>query len=219
MLIEDSKDKYANWPHLRYDQATPTTTPKTTPTRKPLQGHWGVAEPKARKASRGFPGLGHQRGACTDRRKPLGVGSCDPVPSRVQPGCGRAQGHRPGPSPDPERRQKAVATAKAWVPGAGRKLIEQQSLDDRTLFATWLPEYIKPAAETLCSEKKRFPLKYHCSSALGGPGSVSCFNSVWTEQTQGRPFFQPPATHLRLIQSPPSAPPPGPANTPVSFST
>ncbi|KAK1332097.1 hypothetical protein QTO34_007783 [Cnephaeus nilssonii] len=39
--------------------------------------------------------------------------------------------------------------------------------------------------------------------ALGGPGSVSCFNSVWREQTQGRPFLQPPTTPQRLIQPPP----------------
>ncbi|KAK1338154.1 hypothetical protein QTO34_001266 [Cnephaeus nilssonii] len=32
---------------------------------------------------------------------------------------------------------------------------------------------------------------------------VSCFNTVWTLQTQGRPFLQPPTTLLRLIQSPP----------------
>ncbi|KAK1338111.1 hypothetical protein QTO34_001221 [Cnephaeus nilssonii] len=31
--------------------ATPKPRPPTTPTRKPLQGHWGVAEPKAGKAS------------------------------------------------------------------------------------------------------------------------------------------------------------------------
>ncbi|KAK1336891.1 hypothetical protein QTO34_002927 [Cnephaeus nilssonii] len=43
-------------------------------------------------------------------------------------GCHRAQGHRPGPSPNPERRQKAVATAKAWVPGAGRKLVQAARL-------------------------------------------------------------------------------------------
>ncbi|EPQ06436.1 Schwannomin-interacting protein 1 [Myotis brandtii] len=43
-------------------------------------------------------------------------------------------------------------------------------------------------------------------------------NSVWKEQTQGRPFFQPPATLLCLIQSPPSEPPPGPANTLGCFS-
>ncbi|KAK1346851.1 LOW QUALITY PROTEIN: hypothetical protein QTO34_000711 [Cnephaeus nilssonii] len=41
--------------------------------RKPLQGRWGVAEPKAGKAlGGGFPGLGHQQGACTDRRQPPG---------------------------------------------------------------------------------------------------------------------------------------------------
>ncbi|ELK33604.1 Ferritin light chain [Myotis davidii] len=31
-------------------------------------------------------------------------------------------------------------------------------------------------------------------SALRGPGSVSCFNGIQREQTQGHPFFQPPAT-------------------------
>ncbi|KAK1345545.1 hypothetical protein QTO34_008003 [Cnephaeus nilssonii] len=49
-------------------------------------------------------------------------GSAPTIRSR-DAGWGRAQGRHPGPSPDPERRQKAVATAKAWVPGAGRKLV------------------------------------------------------------------------------------------------
>lgn len=39
------------------------------------------------------------------------------------------------------------------------------------------------------------------------PGADSCFNSVWTEQTQGRPFFQPPATLQPLLQSLPLEPP------------
>ncbi|KAK1334568.1 hypothetical protein QTO34_005575 [Cnephaeus nilssonii] len=46
----------------------------------------------------------------------------------------------------------------------------------------------------------------------GRPRSVSCSNSVWTEQTQG-PLLQPQATVL----PPPSEPPPGPANTPGFF--
>ncbi|MCI3727308.1 hypothetical protein MQC61_23735, partial [Escherichia coli] len=36
------------------------------------------------------------------------------------------------------------------------------------------------------------------------PGSVSCFNSVWTEQTQGRPLLQPPTTLQPFFQSQPS---------------
>lgn len=35
-------------------------------------------------------------------------------------------------------------------------------------------------------------------------GSVSCFNSAWTEQTQGRPLLQPPTTLQPFFQSQPS---------------
>ncbi|KAK1339267.1 hypothetical protein QTO34_019947, partial [Cnephaeus nilssonii] len=55
-------------------------------------------------------------------------GSAPKIHSR-DAGCGRAQGCRPGPSPDPERRQKAVATAKVWVPGAGRKLVQAARIE------------------------------------------------------------------------------------------
>ena len=34
-------------------------------------------------------------------------------------------------------------------------------------------------------------------------GSVSCFNSAWKEQTQGRPSLQPPTTLQRFYQSRP----------------
>ena len=33
--------------------------------------------------------------------------------------------------------------------------------------------------------------------------SVSCFNSAWTEQTQGRPLLQPPTTLQPFFQSQP----------------
>ncbi|KAK1336252.1 hypothetical protein QTO34_004057 [Cnephaeus nilssonii] len=103
-----------------------TPTNQATPTnhahQETVAGTLGWRSPRPGKPRvEAFPGLGHQRGARTDRRKPLG--SAPAILSR-DVGCGRAQGHRPGPSPDPERRQKAVATAKAWVPGAGRKLVQ-----------------------------------------------------------------------------------------------
>ena len=39
---------------------------------------------------------------------------------------------------------------------------------------------------------KKYNLKITCSSLCSG--SVSCFNSAWTEQTQGCPSLQPPTT-------------------------
>ncbi|KAK1338902.1 hypothetical protein QTO34_019569, partial [Cnephaeus nilssonii] len=64
-------------------------------------------------------------------------------------GCSRAQGRRPGPSPDPERRQKAVATAKAWVPGASRKLVQPARLSSspclrKEQLGGALDGYVKP---------------------------------------------------------------------------
>lgn len=52
----------------------------------------------------------------------------------------------------------------------------------------------------------------HCLSQCPrrSPGSVSCFNSVWTEQTQGRSFFQSSTTLQPFFQSQttePSQPP------------
>lgn len=39
-------------------------------------------------------------------------------------------------------------------------------------------------------------------------GSVSCYKSVWMEETQGHPLFQPPTTLKPFFQSHPSEPGP-----------
>ncbi|KAK1342092.1 hypothetical protein QTO34_016845, partial [Cnephaeus nilssonii] len=85
-------------------------------------------------------------------------------------GCGRAQGHRPGPSPDPERRQKAVATAKAWVPGAGRKLVQAARKIGSSTFS-------------LESEDIDMQLPLRCSHLLKALGTGSgCEQQLWCQQ-------------------------------------
>ncbi|KAK1331274.1 LOW QUALITY PROTEIN: hypothetical protein QTO34_009225 [Cnephaeus nilssonii] len=79
-----------------------------------------------------------------------------------------------------------------------------QERKDIKAATRWLPTCAK------VSETDPDPRLARC---LRHPISVSCFNSVWTEQTQGHPLFQPPTTFQHLIQSPPSEPPLRPANT------
>ena len=64
--------------------------------------------------------------------------------------------------------------------------------------------------ERHCVVVKRDPQK----CARGPLGSVSCFNRIRMEQTQGCPFFQPSTTLQPLFQSQPSKPSSQPSSTP-----
>ncbi|KAK1341808.1 hypothetical protein QTO34_016558, partial [Cnephaeus nilssonii] len=116
--------------------ATPKPRPPTKPRHQPRPpgnrcrdvGVWRSPRPGKPRAE-AFPALSTSREPAQITGNHWGLAPA--IPSR-DAGCGRAQGHRPGPSPYPERRQKAVATAKAWVPGAGRKLVQAARLESPT---------------------------------------------------------------------------------------